>query len=339
VWDVSTGTRVRTFRGHFRSVWGLGFGPDGEWLASGCEGGDVRLWTVGDRSVRPGGAGRRPRFGPAVAPADGSVIAFARDDVIDVRDVATGRRLRALRHTAPASALAVAPDGSWVAAAHTDRTIRVHDPRDGRPLHTFSHFAWDVPVLAAAPDGTWLLAVSAFTHPHSGAEAYDLATGTRRWQKWPSRQRLTLAAVGGTWCVVGDGGLGYVLDTATGRTLHTLDDDERYLSGLAVAPRGGWIVTASEDSVVRRWDAATGALLSRTTGDPGGIRAVAVSPDETLLALAGWDNELRVQEVDTARTVAVMRVDGGVLRSCCWLPDGGICVAAEAGVYVFGLGS
>jgi WD40 repeat protein len=194
VWDARSGARVRTFRGNHRAVWGLAFGPSGEWLASGCDAHDVRLWTVGDRSVRPGGTARRARWGQSVAAPDGTWIAAVRDDAVELRDAATAQRLRTLRHDASAQVLAAAPNGAWLAAAHTDRTIRVHDPRDGRLLHRTTA-GGRCAALAAAPDGTWLLAAGG-GHPEGWAEAHDLMTGERRWRSTPSKQ-APRAVIGG----------------------------------------------------------------------------------------------------------------------------------------------
>lgn len=46
LWDVATGQKVLTLRGHVNDVTALDFHPDGKWLASGGSDGAVRLWEV-----------------------------------------------------------------------------------------------------------------------------------------------------------------------------------------------------------------------------------------------------------------------------------------------------
>jgi WD40 repeat protein len=57
-------------------------------------------------------------------------------------------------------ALAVAPDGSWLASASNDRTVRVWDPATGTPRHTLTGHTDTVSALAVAPDGSWLASAS-----------------------------------------------------------------------------------------------------------------------------------------------------------------------------------
>lgn len=53
VWELATGERIRTFRGHQKAVTSLAFSPDGKTLLSGSEDATMLLWDVG-------GAGRKP---------------------------------------------------------------------------------------------------------------------------------------------------------------------------------------------------------------------------------------------------------------------------------------
>jgi WD40 repeat protein len=53
-------------------------------------------------------------------------------------------------------ALAVAPDGSWLASAGYDGEVRIWDPTGGVARHTLTGHSNEVEALAVAPDGSWL---------------------------------------------------------------------------------------------------------------------------------------------------------------------------------------
>ena len=63
-------------------------------------------------------------------------------------------------HTQAVTALAIAPDGSWLASAGYDPTVRIWDPHTGQARHTLTGHTQAVTALAIAPDGSWLASAS-----------------------------------------------------------------------------------------------------------------------------------------------------------------------------------
>src|SRR5206468_110956 len=66
-------------------------------------------------------------------------------------------------HTGVVVAMAVAPDGSWLATSSSDPLggsrggeVRIWDPRTGQTRHTLTGHTRGVGAMAVAPDGSWL---------------------------------------------------------------------------------------------------------------------------------------------------------------------------------------
>jgi WD40 repeat protein len=68
--------------------------------------------------------------------------------------------------------LAVAPDGSWLAAAGQDGSVRIWDAVTGRKRATLSGHTGPVRAVAVAPDGSWLAAAGR----DGSVRIWDLAT-------------------------------------------------------------------------------------------------------------------------------------------------------------------
>jgi WD40 repeat protein len=49
LWDVETGSCVRTFEGHGLWVWSVCFSPDGRYVLSGSDDKTLKLWDVENR--------------------------------------------------------------------------------------------------------------------------------------------------------------------------------------------------------------------------------------------------------------------------------------------------
>jgi WD40 repeat protein len=166
LWDVVSGARRATLKGHTNRVVSLAFSPDGRTLASGSEDQTVKLWNVGEGKEITTLQDHNKGVSAVTYSRDGTKLATAGGDTLVIREAATGKALQTLRiYSHRIVSMSFNADGSRLATAggedeETGRGggMKLWDLRGGQevlslgdPTDVFTHVAF-------AADGRQLLA-------------------------------------------------------------------------------------------------------------------------------------------------------------------------------------
>jgi WD40 repeat protein len=336
IWDAVTGQERATLTCDWGAVKAVAIAPDGSWLATGGADRTVRIWdavtgqeraTFTGHNDRPARGGYLGEVGAVAIAPDGTWLATGGDDeTVRIWDVATGQaqatptgrndRPNLLRYKSEVQAVAIAPDGSWLATGSSDCTLRTWDAASGEARATLRAHSLRVTAVAIAPDGTWLVTAG----DDRTVRIWDVAT----WQPWsfPTRPNglatLTDDRMGfvsamvfapdGTWLATGGSGdrAVRIWDAVTGQERATLTGHYDRVTAVAVAPDGSWLASSSWDGTVRIWDVATGQARATLTGHRDSVRAVAVAPDGSWLTSGGADMTVRIWDAATGQTRATL---------------------------------
>jgi WD40 repeat protein len=225
-------------------------------------------------------------------------------------------------HTRRVSALAVAPDGSWLGSADTGGEIQIRNPVTGITRHILTGHTHGVAKLVAAPDGSWLASADA-----SGeVRIWDLATGATRHILTGHRGGVSelVVALDGSWLAVAAGHDSQVRiwDPASGTPCQILTCYRGGVWALEVAPDGSWLASAGEDGEVRIWDPVNGITRHILTGHLEWLRTLAVAPDGSWLACAGQGGQVRIWDPATGAVRHILVGHRGDVWALVVAPDG-----------------
>jgi len=344
VWDPATGGLVQEFvipDGGL--VWGPSFSADGSTVAaSWLDFAAVRVFDLTTGAERSS-VDQEGALATSLSPDGSTVVAgnINAEEVV-VADTATGSP----RFTVAAGQLFVrdvgfSPDGSTIATAGGDGSVRLWSAATGDPMGTFAEATSEVAGLDWAPEGDRLalagddglvrivavedgglrqLVSASSLASQAGLQSVSFAPDGRR-------------VVTGDWAV----STAQVWDLGpTGAAEWGNVQAEPLQVGsrgpLAVTP-DGLVVVGSGGGPVTAWDVEAGRAVW-TLGDPipGGLERIALSPDGDLLARSGDEGPVELWDVASRRRVASIPTDlGDFPTDLSWSPEGDLLAVAVAG--------
>jgi WD40 repeat protein/serine/threonine protein kinase len=332
VWDARTGQELLRLNGHRSTVLGVAWSPDEGRLASASADGTVRVWDV---RMAPESLFFRGHKGLVHAVAfspDGTRLASAaagydeekkeRYGESRVWDVRTGQEMLTLKgHADFVNDVAWSPDGTRLASASHDRTVRIWDARTGQETLSLKEdtTSW-VLAVAWSPDGTRLASAASRT--------------VKVWDALSGRQALTLQ--GHTGVVYGvrfspDGArlasasedrTIKIWDARTGQETLTLRGHNGEVMAVAWSADDKRLTSASYDRTAKVWDTRTGQETLTLRGHTDGINAVAPSPDGTRLASASQDQTVKIWDARTGQETLTLKGHRSAVLGLDWSPDG-----------------
>jgi WD40 repeat protein len=202
------------------------------------------------------------------------------------------KTIKLFRRTQPRY-LAFSPDGTRIASASLDSTLRIWDAATGQPTLTFNghttpalneHIAQSLHSFAFSPDGT------------------RIASAGQTVKLW---------------------------EAATGKEIRTFKRQNTQFTGVAFSPDGTRIAVGSTNGEVMLWDAATGTQLPTLKGHKGSISSVAFSPDGTRIASGSQDKTVTLWDATTGRATLTLREFADRVYRVTFSPDGRLIAASS----------
>lgn len=291
----------------------LAWHPGSQLLATSSSDGKVTVWSL--EGAVPGSVPLKVVAQFSVSPAAVNAITFdaagdtvytaGEDGLLTAIHRVDGNQKFRIETGAPATDIAISPDGARVATAGRDEAVRLYSTADGSAQSTLSGFNKEIHRLLFTPDGRFLVAAGA----SRAVLVFDVATG-RLAQRLMHAQENVVALAAAT--TSGD----TVVTIADDGTLHAwpLLAGKQFVGHLAAVtcvesvPGTAQIVSGSQDGTLRQWDLATGVEVRKLElGAP--VLALATRGDGQRLAAALGDNSVRLFETGEAKQLAEIKGD------------------------------
>ncbi len=309
VWDTVTGKGVGTRHPNLTPKDGgpgmAALSADGQLAAMNYTmSGDTEVWEVATGRVRCTLRKLENLNGVRFSP-DGSRLlvneAFPVNR-ITLWDTTTGALAAELTgHTNTITAQVYSPDGTRLATASMDQTVKVWNAATGQLLHTLRGHSSTVNAVAFNPDGRRLVSTSA----DRTVRLWDLATG----RELSVLRGHTGDVTGATF--VGNETLASVSldatirywDTRSGPGSGVWSGHSGFVYTVAYHPDGKHVVSGSWDGTARVWDANGREVRQFEHPNKERVCGVAVNPSGQWVATVCWGDAVHLWDFDTGKLV------------------------------------
>jgi dynein assembly factor with WDR repeat domains 1 len=298
VWDLETGRRLHTLRGHTghlsECIWNT---PICDKVISASFDKTLKVWDVAKGELLHTLRGHELEVVCVAVSPDGLECASgAMDDLAIIWDLQTGAEKFSLHgHSAEIIAIDFSPVGKLCVTGSMDETARVWNTADGSCLHVLEGHTAEVGQVKFNCFGNIVLTGSI----DCTCKLWDVATGKHKTLRGHTHEVVDCDFSPDGWICASasDDGTVRIWDVLTGGCMTLIVGHERGVCRLAFTGTGRELITGSLDTTAKVWNIETGECKQTLRGHKGLVLVNYNPASERILTLSR-DNTCRIWKLE-----------------------------------------
>ncbi|KAJ3327417.1 hypothetical protein HDU76_011840 [Blyttiomyces sp. JEL0837] len=233
-----------------------------------------------------------------------------------------------LGHTDTVYKVSYSHDGSKIASASKDGTVRIWDVGSAKELRRIDGHSDSVSSVCFSMDSKFL--VSGSLDKNVILWDVESAVEVRRFEGHTEGVRSVcfspdgfMIASGGVDCVV------RLWDVETGVEIRKMMGHSKGVESVQFSNDGKYIVSGGGDKAVRIWDVMTGKEAIALVGHKQVVNSASFSPDGNLVVSGSKDATVRVWDVKTGKSMHMFAGHSHRVETTCFSPDGTLILSGS----------
>ena len=280
-------------RGHRQNVTSAVYSHNSKFIASSSWDPNINIWNAQNGSLVKTIETNNSFHCLAYSPDDRLLAAGSSNDEIEIYDMLSYRVLKILLgHTSAVSALAFTHNGRFLASGSYDHTVRIWDVSLGTDICVITHnFTW-IQALSFSSDDRYLII---------NDDNYQVAI-------WNLEQQNIEFTLEGFCSDISPNGKNIITGERTGvikiwefetmKEILSINACTGILNIVEFCSSGEFILSVSDDNIIRVWNAADGSLLHAFEGHQETISSASFCPKGRQIVSSSFDKTIRIWDME-----------------------------------------
>ncbi|MBF0567972.1 MAG: AAA family ATPase, partial [Nitrospirae bacterium] len=225
------------------------------------------------------------------------------------------------KHSGIVFALAMSPDGKFLATASGDFTLKLWDLETCREVRTFFGHQWLVRACVFTQDGSEIISGSW----DNTLKLWDIKTGEliRTFSGHQDRVSTCILTQDGSGIISGSWDRTLKLwDIKTGEVIRTFSGHKGEVYTCIQTQDGSGIISGSWDMTLKLWDIKTGEVIRTFSGHQGGVNTCILKKDGRGIISGADDKTLNLWDIKTGEVIRTFSGHQAEVSSCIVTQDG-----------------